>query len=69
MSDFIAAILGRLEKIFDPQSLSKLLVAWLMNLIIAMAVMAAFYLLCLMARVVLRVTLRQKWIQQLFPLF
>jgi len=60
MSDFIATILGRLEKIFDPQSLSKLLVGWLMNLVVALAVMAAFYLLWLTARVVLRFTLRRK---------
>jgi len=60
MSDFIATILGRLEKIFDPQSLSKLLVGCLMNLVVSLAVMAAFYLLWLTARVVLGFTLRRK---------
>jgi len=60
MSDVIAIILGRLGKIFDPQSLGNLLVGWLMNLVVAMAVMAAFYLLWLMAKVVLGFTLRRK---------
>ena len=60
MSDFIATILSRLEKIFDPQSLSKLFVGWMMNLIVAVAVMAAFYLLWLAARVILQFTLRRK---------
>jgi len=60
MSEFIVTILGRLEKIFDPQSLSKLLVGWLMNLVVALTVMTVFYLLWLAARVVLNVTLRRK---------
>ena len=60
MSEFIVTILGRLEKIFDPQSLSKLLVGWLMNLVVALTVMTAFYLLWLAVRVILNVTLRRK---------
>jgi small conductance mechanosensitive channel len=60
MSDFIAIIMGRLGRIFDPQSLGNLLAGWLMNLVVAMAVMAAFYLLWLMAKVVLGFTLRRK---------
>lgn len=42
MLEFITTILARLEKLFDPQSLSKLFIGWLMNLIVALAVMAAF---------------------------
>ena len=60
MSDVIVTILGRLEKIFNPQSLSKMFVGWLMNLVVALAVMAVFYLLWLLARVALRFTLRRK---------
>jgi small conductance mechanosensitive channel len=40
--------------------LSKLFIGWLMNLIVALAVMAAFYLLWLTARVILQFTLRRK---------
>ena len=60
MSQFITTILSRLEKIFDPQALGRLLVGWMMNLIIALAIMVAFYLLWLLARLVLRFTLRRK---------
>ena len=60
MLEFITTILARLEKLFDPQSLSKLFIGWLMNLIVALAVMAAFYLLWLTARVILQFTLRRK---------
>lgn len=60
MSEFLVTILGRLEKIFDPQSLSKILVGWLMNLVVAMAIMAAFYLLWLLAKVIMHFTLRRK---------
>ena len=60
MSTVIATIFSRLEKIFDPQTLGKLLVGWLMNLVVALAVMAAFYLLWLLVKVVLRFTLRRK---------
>ncbi len=60
MSDFIPAFLSRLEKIFDPQVLTKLIVGWLLNITVAIAVMGVFYLLWLLARLVLRVSLRQK---------
>ena len=52
--------MGRLQKILDPQSLSKLVVGWLMNLVVALVIMAAFYLLWLAVRVILRFTLRRK---------
>ena len=60
MSDFIAVLLSRLEKIFDPQPLTKLLVEWMLNITVAIAVMAAFYLLWWLAKLVLRVSLRRK---------
>lgn len=60
MQDFFVTILVRLEEIFNPQSLSKLIVSWLMNLVVALVVMAAFYLIWLLARVALRFTLRHK---------
>ena len=60
MPNFIATILDRLEEIFNPQSLSKVIVGWLMNLFVALAVMAFFYLMWLLARVTLRFTLRRK---------
>ncbi|MBT8341212.1 MAG: mechanosensitive ion channel family protein [Desulfatitalea sp.] len=60
MSDFFAILFSRLEKTFDPQPLAKLLVGWLLNGIVAIAVMAAFYLLWLLARQVLRISLRRK---------
>jgi len=60
MSDFIAVFLSRLEKIFDPQPLAKLLVEWMLNITVAIAVMAAFYLLWWLARLALRISLRRK---------
>ena len=56
----MTTILSRLEKIFNPQAMSKVLVGWLMNLVVAVAVMAAFYLLWLLARLILRLALRRK---------
>lgn len=60
MSDFIAVLLNRLEKTFDPQSLTKILVDWLLNIIVAIAVMVAFYLLWWLVRRVLRFSVRRK---------
>ena len=60
MSNFIAVLIRRLEMTFDPQPLTKLLVEWLLNIIVAITVMAAFYLLWWFARLVLRVSLRRK---------
>ena len=60
MPDFIASILDRLEKLFDPQVLSTLFVGWMMNLIVALVIMAIFFLIWLMIRLVLRFTLRRK---------
>jgi small conductance mechanosensitive channel len=60
MDEFIANVMERLAKMFDPQSLSKLLVGWLMNLVVALAIMAVFYLLWLTVRGILRFTLRRK---------
>lgn len=60
MSNFIATILNRLGDVFDPQALSKLIVGWLMNLIVALAIMVVFYLLWLMARWGMRIALRTK---------
>ena len=60
MSDFISTILNRLEDVFDPQVLGKLMVGWLMNLIVGLAIMVVFYLLWLLARWVMRIALRTK---------
>jgi small conductance mechanosensitive channel len=60
LSNLIAAILGRLEKIFDPQTLGKLLAGWFMNLVVALAVLVAFYLLWHLARVIMALTLRRR---------
>jgi small conductance mechanosensitive channel len=60
MSDLIAAILGRLGKIFDPQTLGKLLAGWFMNLVVALAVLGAFYLFWHLVRVVMLITLRRR---------
>jgi small conductance mechanosensitive channel len=60
MAHFIATIAGRLEKIFDPQVLGKLFVGWLMNILVALAVMAAFYLVWLTVRMILGLTLRRR---------
>jgi small conductance mechanosensitive channel len=60
MSDFISTILNRLEDVFDPQVLGRLMVGWLMNLIVGLAIMVVFYLLWLLARWVMRIALRTK---------
>ena len=60
MRNFLATILDRLEKIFDPQTLGKVLEGLLMNLVVALAIMAVFYLLWLLVRVVLGFTLRRR---------
>ena len=60
MSNFIAALLDRLERTFDPQPLTKLIVEGLLNIIVAIAVMAAFYLLWWLVKLVMRFSLRRK---------
>ncbi len=60
MSNFIAVLLKRLERIFDPQPLTKILVDWLLSIIVSIAVMAAFYLLWSLVRLVLHFSLRRK---------
>jgi len=60
MSNFISTILNRLKDVFDPQVLSKLIVGWLMNLLVGLAIMVVFYLLWLIARWAMRIALRTK---------
>ena len=45
MNDFIITLTRRLAQKFDPQLIGRRLADWLMNILVAMAVMAAFYLL------------------------
>lgn len=59
MSDFIAILVSRLEKTFDPVKLTKILVDGAQGLLVAIAVMAAFYLLLWLVRLVLRVSLKR----------
>lgn len=59
MSDFIAILVSRLEKTFDPVKLTKILVDGAQGLLVAIAVMAAFYLLWWLVRLVLRVSLKR----------
>lgn len=59
MSDFIAILLRRLEKTFDPVTLIKILVDGALGLLVAIAVMASFYLLWWLLRLVLRVSLKR----------
>ena len=59
MSDFIVILLSRLEKTFDPVALTKILVDGAQGLLVAIAVMAAFYLLWWLARLVLRISLQR----------
>lgn len=60
MTDFVAAMMGRLEKIFNPQSLSKMLAGWLLNIVVAVIVLFVFYLLWLVVRRVIRIVVRRK---------
>lgn len=60
MKNFAVAIMDRLEKIFDPQSMSELLAGWLMNIIVAVVVLIVFYLLWLIVRGVMRIAVRRK---------
>lgn len=59
MSDFITILLRRLEKTFDPVTLIKILVDGALGLLVAIAVMASFYLLWWLLRLVLRVSLKR----------
>jgi len=60
MKNFAVAIMDRLEKIFDPQSLSALFAGWLMNIIVAVIVLFVFYLLWLIVRGIMRIAVRRK---------
>jgi len=58
MDNFIITLTRRLSQKFDPQLIGKILADWLMNILIAVMVMAAFYLLWLIIRLALNLTLQ-----------
>lgn len=60
MSRFTTILFNRLEKTFDPHPLTKLLVEWLLDMIVAFTIMAAFYLLWFLVKLLLRFSLRRK---------
>lgn len=45
MSKIIDGIIGKLSEVFDPESIGNLLAGWITDLILILAVFAAFYLL------------------------
>ena len=60
MDDFIITLTKRLAQRFDLQLVGKLLADWLMNILVAVTVMAAFYVLWLIVRLTLILTLQRK---------
>jgi len=60
MTSFFAILWNRLEKIFDPQILSGIIIDGMMNLFVAVAIMMVFFLVWFLTRWVLRLTLRRK---------
>ncbi|MCB9420174.1 MAG: mechanosensitive ion channel family protein [Ardenticatenaceae bacterium] len=57
MSKLWAGILSRLQAIFDPDTLSELVVEWLGNLIVGLIIILVFYLIWRIIRLVLRPSL------------